>query len=107
MIKTKDTYASKLYIFLFFLKNFTFRIFFKNFDFFFNFFETFFNFKFFVTSVEKGWGYVPIWEMGGVYPYMGVPQVFGVHKIDHSLLLEHFLFVVSNNLLISGVVLGH
>jgi hypothetical protein len=74
MIKTKDTYASKLYIFLFFLKNFTFRIFFKNFDFFFNFFETFFNFKFFVTSVEKGWGYVPIWEMGGVYPYMGAPQ---------------------------------
>ena len=33
--------------------------------------------------------------------------VFGVHKTDHSLLLDHFLFVVSNNLLISGVVLGH
>jgi hypothetical protein len=47
------------------------------------------------------------WAGSTIYWSATVPQVFGVHKIDHSLLLEHFLFVVSNNLLISGVVLGH
>ena len=47
----------------------------------------FFFFFFFGDVKRKGVGLCPYMGNGRVYPYMGAPQVFGVHKTDHSLLL--------------------
>jgi len=51
---------------------------------------TIYEFQIFCDVSSGGWRRVLLWHMGGVYPYMGPsipPQVFGVPKKPHTLLL--------------------
>ena len=50
---------------------------------------------FFVTSVPGCRGYILIWHMGGICPYIGPstpPRVFGGTKTEHTLLLSTITF---------------
>ena len=60
-----------------------------------------------MTSDERGWSYAPIWEMGvsmALYGDATTPRVFGLTKIEHSLLLIICLWGNRGNVIVKVII---